>query len=95
MTNKNVFANGVDDELARDWLKSILKTGTVDVEFKKKDDTMRVMKCTLDPVFLPAVLESAETPARKVSPDTLVVYDLEAKSWRSFRWDSVTSVTFS
>jgi hypothetical protein len=95
MTNKNVFANGVDDELARDWLKSIRKTGTVDVEFKKKDDTMRVMKCTLDPVFLPAVLESAETPARKVSPDTLVVYDLEAKSWRSFRWDSVTSVTFS
>lgn len=94
MTNKNVFANGVDDELARDWLKSILKTGTVDVEFKKKDDTMRVMKCTLDPVFLPAVLES-EKPARKISPDTLIVYDLGAESWRSFRWDSVTSVTFS
>ena len=96
MTNTNVFTNGADGEVGREWLTSALKHGSVDVEFEKKDGTMRVMKCTLDPSLLPAIVESDEPKTeRKVSTEVLAVYDLEAKGWRSFRWDSVKSVTFS
>ena len=31
----------------------------------------------------------------EVDVETLPVFDLEKKSWRSFRWDSLTGVEFS
>jgi hypothetical protein len=94
MTDTNVFTNGADGDVGREWLTGVLKNGTANVEFEKKDGTIRVMKCTLTPALLPTINES-EKPARKVSLDTLIVYDMEANAWRSFRWDSVKSVTFS
>jgi hypothetical protein len=94
----NIFTNDADGEVGREWLTSALKHGSVEVEFEKKDGTMRVMKCTLDPSLLPVIVKSEEDPTkthRPSSPSTLAVYDLEANAWRSFRWESVKSVTFS
>lgn len=77
------------------WIKSILKHGSSTVEFIKKDGTERKMLCTLDPTLVPglAIEENKKENTRKVSEETLAVYDLEANAWRSFRYDSVTSVT--
>lgn len=79
--------------LFRDWLKGMLSQSTVSVTFTKKDGTERVMQCTLEPKKLPPIVEStSDKKPRKVSEDTLSVYDLEAKGWRSFTLKSVKRV---
>ena len=72
--------------------KRYFYTNKVTVTFTKKDGSVRVMNCTLDPSILP---EYVETEARKkaVNDDILAVWDLDALAWRSFRWDSVTNIT--
>lgn len=78
------------------WLKSHLAYGPVTVIFTKKDGTERVMECTTNPDLVPPVVvkESTEKKERKVNEDTMPVYDLEVKAWKSFRWDSIKQVRF-
>jgi hypothetical protein len=55
------------------------------------------MNCTTNPDLVPAVeiVESVESkPVRKVNEEVMPVYDLEAKAWKSFRWDSIKQVRF-
>lgn len=84
--------------LFKKWLKGCLAFGPVKVTFTKKDGTDRVMECTLAPSLLPEVtiVEDA-TPKRekKVNEDVCPVYDLEAKHWKSFRWDSIKNVSLT
>ena len=83
----------------QNWLKEMLHSGVVTVIFTKKDGTERTMKCTLNSELLPPsnkpfveVNESTETKTVRATPiDSLAVFDVEAKSWRSFRYDSVKS----
>lgn len=75
--------------------------GGVFVEFTKVDGTVRKMLCTLAENLIPedarpklvedTVIkqEDASAPA----PTTCRVYDLEKQAWRSFRLDSIISVT--
>lgn len=80
-------------------LKEKLRNGVVDVEFVKKDGTLRKMRCTINHEFMPPhVVEEEkqklkENKQRKVSLEAQPVYDLEAQGWRSFRWDSVKTYT--
>ena len=86
-----------DVKIFKRWLKSHLAYGETTVVFTKKDGTERVMKCTTNPELVPAVelVEGVEEkPARKVNEEVMPVYDLEAKAWKSFRWDSVKQVRF-
>jgi hypothetical protein len=86
-----------DVKIFKRWLKSHLAYGETTVVFTKKDGTERVMKCTTNPELVPAVelAEGVETkPARKVNEEVMPVYDLEAKAWKSFRWDSIKQVRF-
>jgi hypothetical protein len=79
------------------WLKDMLKVGPGTVTFTKKDGTVRVMECTLDPTLLPPVpvTEGAEPKKKKaVNENTMAVYDLEAKAWRSFTISTVSRVQF-
>lgn len=91
----------LDSPSGQDWVKSILNDGIATVTFTKADGTERVMKCTLDRKLVPNYEErTSETKrinenVRMVSPDVLPVYDVEAQGWRSFRWDSIKSVTVS
>lgn len=85
-------------KLFKKWLKSHLKYGPVTVTFDKKDGTERVMKCTTNSTLVPPIeiKESTEPKKeRKVNDEVMPVYDLEAKAWKSFRWDSIKSVMFT
>ena len=83
----------------RDAMKGILKEGVAEVTFTKKDGDQRIMTCTLDNTLLPVVelVEGVEpkTPRVLKNPNnTLSVYDINAKGWRSFVVENVTAVTY-
>jgi hypothetical protein len=84
-----------DFEIFKKWLKSHLAFGAVTVIFNKKDGTERKMLCTTNKDLTPKmqVKEHTETAKiRKVNEDALTVFDLEAKAWKSFRWDSIKQI---
>jgi len=89
--------NEADLKLFKKWLRSHLKFGPVTVTFTKKDGTERVMKCTTNPTYIlfkePALVESKRE--KKINEDVMPVYDMEAGHWKSFRWDSIKSVSFT
>ena len=87
---QNVFA----DEIAREWLIGILKYQPVTVTFTKQDGTERVMNCTLYEGYIP-VEQAPKGTARSKPTESLAVFDIEAKGWRSFRWDSIKEVNFT
>lgn len=73
-------------------LVKLLKEKVVTIKFKKKDDSIRKMICTLSEDYLPEPEEKVEGEVKKTkkdNPNTLPVWDLEKLAWRSFRVDSV------
>lgn len=87
------FKNNLSEkefEIFKKWLNGVLLTDTVSVSFVKVDGTQRTMQATRQSEFLPKqdITESKRTP----NPDVCTVWDLEAKGWRSFRYDSVTAI---
>lgn len=79
-----------EQEQFRNWLIEQLNIVRVFIKFNKKDGTEREMLCTLSeeaPVY-------EKKTERKANPDTCFVFDVEKKEWRSFRYDSVTRVSF-
>lgn len=94
-------------KLFKKWLKSHLDFGPVTVTFIKVDGSERVMECTTNPSLVPAVEEKVHVTntanpidlpkpkkEKKKSDEAITVYDLQAKGWRSFRWDSIKQVRF-
>lgn len=78
----------------RDWLKSHLRMGPVKVTFTKKDGTERVMNCSLqENVVVPH--EKTTDRVKEDNPETLAVWDIDKKAWRSFRLDSIKQVEFT
>lgn len=81
----------------RPYIVEQLHTKVLEVDFVKRDGTQRTMKCTLRADMLPVpdkpVIDTTK-PERKDNPEVVAVYDLEAKDWRSFRIDSIQSITF-
>ena len=50
------------------------------------------MICTLNESVVPKAEKEdplSQKKVRAVNPEVCVVYDVNAKGWRSFRWDSV------
>jgi hypothetical protein len=81
----------IKEEL-KEKLMHLLKKGVVTVKFRKKDESIRKMVCTLSEDYLPEpeeVIEGKEKKIKKENPNTLPVWDLEKLAWRSFRIDSV------
>jgi len=99
--------NEKEFKLFKKWLKSHLAFGPVTVTFTKKDGTERVMECTTKPELVPVDIveekhytntnDPVDFPKpkreKKVNEDVCPVFDLEAQHWKSFRWDSVKSVS--
>ena len=73
-------------------LKEMLRANVLSVEFTKVNGESRKMECTLDPELLPASSETTKAP-RAAPASSLAVFDVQQNAWRSFRWDSVISVT--
>ncbi len=100
--------NEKEFQLFKKWLKSHLAFGPVTVTFIKKDGTERAMECTTSTSLVPVDLTEEKhytntsdpinfpkpKKEKKVNEDVCPVYDLESKHWKSFRWDSVKSVSF-
>lgn len=88
----------------KQWLKSSLNEGVVTVIFTKKDGTERTMVCTTSDKIIPKVIHQTTTDnsvdfsvlkkEKKDNPSVAAVYDIEAKAWKSFRWDSIKQVRF-
>jgi hypothetical protein len=82
--------------IEKEYITEIITAGPVDVTFTKKDGTVRLLKCTLSPALLPTKTVDDESvipvKVRKVSENSLAVYDLINTSWKSFRWDSIICV---
>jgi hypothetical protein len=95
--------------IMRDWVRSLLQKQPITVTFIKADGSERAMNCTLSHDLIPPtpvtqsntagtdaiVAESKKPrkPAAEPDPAVIKVYDLEAKSWRSFRMDRLKKIT--
>lgn len=88
-----------DLEAFKPWLISHLRMGNVTVDFEKVNGEFRSMECTLQEsaipeTQLPKPLAEGATP-RKVSEESLRVFDVNKQEWRAFRWDKIKRVSFS
>lgn len=75
-------------------LRDHLKAGVVTVRFKKKDGTVRDMRCTLKEDLVKNYEKKSER-VKAVNDDVCSVFDLDKDEWRSFRYDSVISMRFN
>lgn len=75
-----------------DWLVGMLHVTPMTITFTKKDGSKRIMNCTLKSDLLPKIEIKEDKQPRKKSTNTVSVYDLEAKGWRSFTLKNVTNV---
>lgn len=80
--------------LTQDMVNFILASQAASVKFTKIDGTVREMNATLSPAIVPPTVVVEGRAERKVNPDVRTVYDVDAKAWKSFRWDSLISITF-
>lgn len=71
-----------------DDLREMLSDDILTVTFTKKNGETRVMRCTLIADYLP------ETNGKSTVPynTNVTVWDMEKNAFRSFKFDSVTSV---
>jgi hypothetical protein len=90
--------------IIRDWVRRLLQTTEVEVEFVKSDGTLRVMRCTLNPEQFPVVPTNVTTgpvdgivterkPRKQPDVHSIRVFDLEQQEWRSFRFDRLRRVS--
>jgi len=78
--------------ITKDEMIKLLKEKVVTIKFKKKDDSIRKMVCTLSEDYLPELEEPVEGESKrkkKENSNSIPVWDLEKLGWRSFRVDSV------
>jgi len=81
----------ITDTLSKSNIKNMLNTDIVNVKFKKADGSERLMKCTLLEGWVKEYEKKTEK-TRKVSEDTINVWDVEKDGWRSFRYDSIIEI---
>jgi hypothetical protein len=58
-----------------------LRQGILDIQFVKKDGSLREMRCTLNEKYIPAATTES---TKKENPDVLAVWDIDSNGWRSF-----------
>ena len=70
-----------------------LKNGICSIVFEKVNGEQRQMNCTLSANHLPVSVdkgyEDAETVSRRISEETIPVWDVVLQEWRSFRVSSI------
>jgi len=79
------------DQVGIDKINSLLSERVVVVTFKKKNGDLRVMSCTknLDHVPPSQWPRGKATLSEETKKKSTRVYDVKAKSWRSFIFDNV------
>jgi hypothetical protein len=99
MAFQTVFKTDKEFEEFKTWTLGILHDENAKdlcITFTKKDGTVRDMRCTLSAGRIPAdKTPSTEGKGSQTSGSAVRVFDTEKQEWRSFRWDSVTKVSFN
>lgn len=80
------------NEYSKQMVSTMLSEGPVVVTFTKKDGTERIMPCTVNQAIVSAK-GGGDAAGMLDAANHAVVYDLEINEWRSFRWDSVKTIT--
>ena len=75
-------------------IKTYLQNNICIITFEKVDGGEREMTCTLLDQFLPSLVTNTNDPVdfpkqRKPLLESIAVWDLEKKDWRSFRFDRI------
>jgi len=79
----------------RDDILKDLKQSVIEVTFTKVNGQKRVMRCSLDPRYVKAPMDTNhldEEHKKRENKDTIVCWDVHNGGWRSFRVDSVEYV---
>jgi hypothetical protein len=82
-------------ELLREAIRDQLSRSVLKITFTKANGEVRVLQGTLNGDLInytstgPSRAEQSPPRADDVQP----VWDVEANAWRSFRWDSIISIT--
>jgi hypothetical protein len=81
--------------IEQDSVKAALINGVIEVAFTKADGTLRKINATLSESVVPKA--NKEDPlstkaVRKVSPEVCVIWDVDSKGWKSFRWDRLQRI---
>lgn len=96
-------ADDANKAVIRNWVKSLMQTTEIKINFLKADGTEREMRCTLDWARIPEknhpgqpsvdgiVRESRER--KKPDEHSLRVFDLDKQEWRSFRFDRLQKIS--
>ena len=76
-------------------LKNLLAHNVITVDFTKVNGDRRVMTCTLREDMKPKSTKSdplSQKAVRETSDAVVSVWDVNARGWRSFRYDRVNNV---
>jgi hypothetical protein len=76
-------------------LKNLLAHNVITVDFTKVNGDRRVMTCTLREDMKPKATKSdplSQKAVRETSDAVVSVWDVNARGWRSFRYDRVNNV---
>ena len=76
-------------------LKGLLEQNVVVVDFLKLNGDKRVMTCTLREDMKPRATKDdamSQKKVREVSDAVVSVWDVNAKGWRSFRYERINAV---
>ena len=76
-------------------LKNLLDQNVVVVDFTKLNGDKRVMTCTLREDMKPPATKTdtmSQKKVREISDAVVSVWDVNAKGWRSFRYDRINTI---
>jgi len=76
-------------------LKNLLEQNVLTVDFTKLNGDKRVMTCTLREDMKPPATKTdamSQKKVREVSDAVVSVWDVNAKGWRSFRYERINAV---
>lgn len=97
-TNKNTVGDTVaalKGIPTRADLKNLLEQNVLVVDFNKISGDKRVMTCTLREDMKPRATKTdtmSQKKVREMSDAVVNVWDVNAKGWRSFRYDRINAV---
>mgnify|MGYP003352367139 CR=1 FL=1 len=95
MSGWYINASESDQKRFRTWLAGMLRVGPATVEFVKVNGEARSMFCTLQPDALPPAPVTESTRTKQPNTDALSVWCVDKQAWRSFRFDSIKSISFN
>lgn len=75
--------------VVKERIEHVLRQGECAVVFTKQNGEERQMVCTLSPDYLPAPSVDGFRQRKVPNDDVVVVWDVQAEGWRSFRIDSI------